>query len=109
MGRKTYSNGFVYIIDDVEASSKRTAKYKLDAHRNACNAIREMFNESTDYEVSLRSATSSPTEKVYFSEWARQLANKGPNDFIIIYFHGNAGWNGPQYTWFVHCSVLQFF
>lgn len=102
--KKTYDQGFFYIVDDVEIS-KRGASWRRDdcrvqdMHQSKCDAMRALFQKYSDYEVHGVTLPARSRPKQFYDYFQRELSTKSPDDLIIIYFHGGAGHNDKDYTW----------
>ena len=111
MGKKVSNNGLyapkpynthVYIMDDIDPNApakKVLGRQKLDSHTFKCDTIRELFNQFSDCEVhSVRFEARSKAKDVLLW-WRNEIRNKSRSDLLIIFYHGRAGGEDSDYTW----------
>ena len=106
---KKYSGGHVYIVDDYnenESNSRRSktsaslgVKQKTTEHQDNCDYIRALFGKYFGYEihsVKFEPGTREDTVHDYFQDI---VDNADPDELMIFYFDGGAGYNGTEYSW----------
>ncbi|GAB7343761.1 hypothetical protein MBLNU457_1736t1 [Dothideomycetes sp. NU457] len=92
--RTLLKTGTVYILDDDhETKGRRRIK---TIHRQKCGLIREAFATHTPYQVS--SVPSCKSEEDLLTYWRDTLRAKADHEITVIYFHGDAGRNGEDFT-----------
>jgi len=100
---KRYSSTHLYIVDDYDRDAAPRApmgRQRPDPHRWACDCIDALFRTYTNTEVHSVRFPAGTTEAGYFKFWQDELATKTKDDLIIIYYHGNAGEEDEEYSWY---------
>ncbi|KAG8630307.1 hypothetical protein KVT40_001926 [Elsinoe batatas] len=101
--RKYYEKGRIYILDDPHGFARNTDVMMDDfvlnsnPHTLKCDQIRHFFTTRTNYFV--EDVSEHFTELEFMTFWDVEREKWDKEELIIIYFHGRAGENGPDYQW----------
>lgn len=66
-------------------------------HPQKCANVRAFFEEHTPYKI--EPVPELRNEHAWIDFWEAQMKSWTDDQLIVIYFHGGAGHNGPDYTW----------
>lgn len=92
-----YRSCVLIIIDDVDENQGQN-----NEHARKCDLVRNFFQQCTNYEVHSVRLPPNSTIHDWNIFWDNELAGKGQGDLIIPYYHGKAGGNGRDWSWYVY-------
>ena len=103
----SYNSAVAYILNDNVAGEDRDEELAemLDEPNNftehgiKCKMMRNFFTKNTNCEVRSVIPSHQNTQAEFSRYWDEELQGKGGGDLIILYYHGNAGYNGVFYAW----------
>ena len=106
---KKYSAGHLYIVDycdadDAESTRSRIGrslgtKKKTTDHETNCENIKTIFQNHTDYKVHDVKFPKQTSEESVYKFFENEVKKLTSDELMIVYFHGKAGYGGPEYAW----------
>ena len=96
-----------YLLDDKDISGDRDqqrsdflgeTKYYSD-HANKCDLMRDFLSKAINCEVKSVCMPKGSSKKDFLAFWDKELESKCDGDLIILYYDGQAGYNGENYAW----------
>lgn len=105
---KKYNSIHVYIVDDPDRNPTQQRGRALthlvekpDIHKWSCKVATDFFTKYGSAVIHPVCFPSGTTETAYFQFWTQELGKLTSDDLMIIYYHGEAGGQDEEWSWYV--------
>lgn len=105
-GKKKHYNVQFWIVDSPDPNERSSnpaneiREYE-DKHVWNCRNMVNMVQNITDFKLVQIYLPPRSKEKQFFGHVEDLLRATTEDDLVVVYFHGNSGDEGEEYTWYV--------
>jgi len=106
---KRYRSTTLIIVDAPDDSIEHGPDHVETKHESCCRLMEDFFTDLTNAEIVKICLPAGSNENTFTQTVHELLADKTNEDLLIVYYHGNAGGEEQEYTWYVGLHPFDYF